>query len=115
MIKLTHWRYQIDQQNICWLELDVVGSSVNILRREVMTEWALIIDEIQKAEELSGLCFLSGKERGFVYGADIAEFDDLKTEEDVCELIELADKILSGIEALPCPTEFAFRSYFTVK
>ena len=104
MIKLTHWRYQIDQQNICWLELDVVGSSVNILRREVMTEWALIIDEIQKAEELSGLCFLSGKERGFVYGADIAEFDDLKTEEDVCELIELADKILSGIEALPCPT-----------
>ena len=46
--------------------------------------------------------FLSG-ERGFVYGADIAEFDDLKTEEDVCDLIG-ADKILSGIEALPCPT-----------
>lgn len=104
MTEFKHWRYHIDKQNICWLALDVVGSSVNILRREVMTEWALIMDKIGKAEGLSGLCLLSGKERGFVYGADIAEFDNLKTEADVRELIELADSILSGIEVLPYPT-----------
>ena len=104
MTTFTHWRFHIDQQNIGWLELDVAGSSVNILQREVMREWAEIMDNLIETKGLAGLCLLSGKERGFVYGADIAEFDDLKTEADVHELIELADTILSGIEALSCPT-----------
>ena len=104
MTTFTHWRFHIDQQNIGWLELDVAGSSVNVLQREVMREWAQIMDNLIENKGLAGLCFLSGKKRGFVYGADIAEFDDLKTKADVYESIELADTILSGIEALDCPT-----------
>ena len=104
MTTFTHWRFHIDQQNIGWLELDVAGSSVNVLQREVMREWAEIMDNLIETKGLSGLCLLSGKKRGFVYGADIAEFDDLKTKADVYESIELADTILSGIEALDCPT-----------
>ena len=104
MTTFTHWRFHIDQQNIGWLELDVAGSSVNILQREVMREWAEIMDNLIETKGLAGFCLLSGKKRGFVYGADIAEFDDLKTKTDVYESIELADTILSGIEALDCPT-----------
>lgn len=104
MAELTHWQYRVDDQNIGWLELDVANSSVNILRREVMAEWAEVMQHISQNEMLAGLCFLSGKERGFVYGADIPEFDELKTEADVHQLIELADTILSAIEALACPT-----------
>ena len=104
MTTFTHWRFHIDQQNIGWLELDVAGSSVNILQREVMREWAEVMDNLIETKGLAGLCLLSGKKRGFVYGADIAEFDDLKTKADVYESIELADTILSGIEALDCPT-----------
>ena len=51
---------------------------------------------------LAGLCFHSGKERGFVYGADIPEFDDLTSAEDVFELIEQADAILGAV-VKPCP------------
>ena len=48
---------------------------------------------------------MSGKSGGFVYGADIAEFDTpLKTEEDVVNLITLADQVLSAIERLDIPT-----------
>ena len=104
MTNFTHWTYHVDEQNIGWLELDVAGSSVNILRREVMAEWAEVMQHIGQDPNLAGLCFLSGKERGFVYGADIPEFNDLTSVADVCELIELADTILSAVEALPCPT-----------
>ncbi|MEC7208903.1 MAG: enoyl-CoA hydratase-related protein [Pseudomonadota bacterium] len=104
MTNFTHWTYHVDEQNIGWLELDVAGSSVNILRREVMAEWAELMTHISQDGMLAGLCLLSGKERGFVYGADIAEFGDLKSDADVHELIELADRILSAVEALPCPT-----------
>ena len=59
MTTFTHWRFHIDQQNICWLELDVAGSSVNILQREVMREWAEIMDNLIETKGLAGLCFLS--------------------------------------------------------
>ena len=104
MKKFTHWTFHIDEQNIGWLELDVANSSVNILRREVLSEWGEVMAHISQQETLAGLCFLSGKDRGFVYGADIQEFSDLKSEADVYELIELADAGLSAVEALPFPT-----------
>ena len=46
MKTFTHWRFYIDQQNIGWLELDVAGTSVNVLQREVMREWAEIMDKL---------------------------------------------------------------------
>ena len=46
MTTFTHWRFHIDQQNIGWLELDVAGTSVNVLQREVMREWAEIMDKL---------------------------------------------------------------------
>ena len=55
------------------------------------------MDNLIETKGLAGLCLLSGKKRGFVYGADIAEFDDLKTKQ-MYESIELADTILSGLK-----------------
>ena len=104
MTDFKHWTYHVDEHNVGWLELDVADSSVNILRREVMAEWAEVMKLISQDTSLAGLCFLSGKERGFVYGADIPEFSELNSEADVYELIEQADIILSAVEALPCPT-----------
>ena len=100
----NHWRYSKDGDQIGWLEIDVKDSSVNILRIEVMREWAGLLKEISADTNLKALCFVSGKQGGFVYGADVAEFDTLKTEEDVRNLITLADQILSAIEGLEIPT-----------
>ncbi len=100
----NHWRYSKDGDQIGWLEIDVKDSSVNILRIEVMREWAELLKEISADTDLKALCFVSGKPGGFVYGADVAEFDTLKTEEDVRNLITLADQILSAIEGLEIPT-----------
>ena len=100
----NHWRYSKDSDQIGWLEIDVKDSSVNILRIEVMREWAALLKEISADADLKALCFMSGKPGGFVYGADIAEFETLKTAQDVDNLITLADQILSAIEGLEIPT-----------
>ena len=92
-----HWRYSKDNDKTAWLEIDVKDSSVNILRIEVMQEWAEIMKEIAADTDVAGLCMLSGKPGGFVYGADIAEFNTLANEADVHNLIALAASVLSAI------------------
>ena len=99
-----HWRYSKDNDKTAWLEIDVKDSSVNILRIEVMQEWAEIMKEIAADTDVAGLCMLSGKPGGFVYGADIAEFNTLANEADVHNLIALAASVLSAIEKLDIPT-----------
>lgn len=99
-----NWRYEVDGEHIGWLTIDVANSSVNILRRDVLDEWADIITVIEADKTLTGLCFMSGKLGGFIYGADIPEFENLKTEQDVIEFIAFADDMLSRIENLAIPT-----------
>ena len=57
----NHWRYSKDSDQIGWLEIDVKDSSVNILRIEVMREWAALLKEISADADLKSLCFMSGK------------------------------------------------------
>ena len=57
MTNFTHWTYHVDEQNIGWLELDVAGSSVNILRREVMAEWAEVMTHIAQGQDTGRFMF----------------------------------------------------------
>ena len=41
-----HWRYSKDATQTGLLEIDVKDSSVNVLRKQVMLEWADILKEI---------------------------------------------------------------------
>ena len=53
----NHWRYSKDGEQIGWLEIDVKDSSVNILRIEVMREWAELLKEISADTDLKGFMF----------------------------------------------------------
>ena len=75
---LSHWSINIDDDHIAWLQIQADGKSVNVLTHAVMNELATLIDELEAADHLAGLALLSGKPGGFVYGADIHEFETLK-------------------------------------
>ncbi len=100
----SHWRYHKDEDGTGWMVIDVDRSSVNILQRPVIEEMDEIVSHIEADATLTGLCFVSGKQGGFVYGADINEFFTLQTEAEVSNIMDLAHGILSRIEALPIPT-----------
>jgi len=101
---LSHWSINIDDDRIAWLQIQADGKSVNVLTHAVMDELATLIDELEAADHLAGLALLSGKPGGFVYGADIHEFETLKTAADVANHMELVHGLFNRIEALAVPS-----------
>jgi len=80
---LTHWSVEMDNDGIVWLTINVADKSVNVLTRAVIDELAVILDALEADSQITGLGLLSGKPGGFVYGADIHEFETLASAADV--------------------------------
>jgi 3-hydroxyacyl-CoA dehydrogenase / enoyl-CoA hydratase / 3-hydroxybutyryl-CoA epimerase len=98
-----NWKIEKDEDDICWLHLDVAKSSTNILRADVLDELDDIINE--QAQSLpAGIVFVSDKSNGFIAGADINEFTKITTAEQATEMLVRGHTIMNKIESLPCTT-----------
>ena len=96
--------FTLDSNGIATLCLDLEDSSVNILSSEVLRNLELKIQELKKSEDISLLQITSAKEGIFIAGADIAEIEELRDEEEAYEKVREGQKILSEISVLPFPT-----------
>ena len=101
---LRHWSATIDNNDLAWLHIQTEGKSVNVLTHGVMDELAIITDGLETINNLKGVALLSGKPGGFVYGADIHEFETLKTAKDVANHMELVHNLFNRIQNLDAPT-----------
>ncbi len=99
-----HWTYTLDESNILWLVLDRKNARANTLNTEVLEELSHFLNTLMGAQKPRGLVIQSGKKNGFIAGADIDPFKDLKTTEDALELICDAQAILVQLEALSFPS-----------
>ena len=104
MDNLKHFNISTDHENICWAEIDVNGKSVNVLTQEVMSDLTKVLDWVEKNTEIHGFGLTSGKPGGFIYGADIAEFELYKTKQDVRSHMEFVHGLFNRIENLHVPT-----------
>ena len=104
MDNLKHFNISTNHENICWAEIDVNGKSVNVLTQEVMSDLAKILDWLEKNTTITGFSLTSGKPGGFIYGADIAEFELYKTKQDVRSHMEFVHGLFNRIENLHIPT-----------
>ncbi|MDX2258308.1 MAG: 3-hydroxyacyl-CoA dehydrogenase NAD-binding domain-containing protein [Hyphomicrobiaceae bacterium] len=103
---LADWRLTRDVEGIGWAVFDRQGESANALGRRPLAELARIVaaaEEGARDGSLQGLVFLSGKERNFIVGADIREFEALATEAQVIEAVGSVNAVLDRLEALPVP------------
>jgi len=98
-----NWKIEIDNEDICWLHLDVAKSSTNILRSDVLDELDDIINDLAQSLP-AGIIFVSDKSNGFIAGADINEFTKITTEEQAREMLVRGHTIMNKIESLPCTT-----------
>jgi 3-hydroxyacyl-CoA dehydrogenase/enoyl-CoA hydratase/3-hydroxybutyryl-CoA epimerase len=111
---LKDWRFSVDQWGIAWAELDREGESQNSLGRRPLEELGEIVAEVEKGardKSIRGLVIMSGKERGFIVGADIREFADIKTESDVVERLRPVTALFDRIENLPVPVVCAIDGF----
>lgn len=103
---LKDWCFSIDLEGIAWAVFDREGESANALGRRPLEELAAIVARAEdgaRGDEIRGLVFISGKEKGFIVGADIREFEQLATEAQVLDAIRPVNGMLDRIEALPIP------------
>jgi 3-hydroxyacyl-CoA dehydrogenase/enoyl-CoA hydratase/3-hydroxybutyryl-CoA epimerase len=104
--QLQDWRFSIDQEGIAWAVFDRVGESANALGRRPLEELLAIVGHVEllaRDAKVAGLGLLSGKEKGFIVGADIREFDALDSENTVIEAIKPVTAMLDRIERMPAP------------
>src|SRR5690606_34690655 len=78
MPETRHWRFSLDFEGLGWLTIDTPDAPVNTLGREAILELETLVmrfEDLIAAGELRGVILLSGKESGFIAGADVKEFD----------------------------------------
>lgn len=97
-----HWTVEKDQQGIVWLTFDRAEATVNTLGKEVLAELEAIIDSLSPTAK--GMVIQSGKKTGFIAGADITEFKEIRSEKAALEFVARAKTTFNKIENLPITT-----------
>lgn len=88
--------------DIAFLGLDTVGKSVNVLSKEVLTEFQCYLEEIRNSS-FKALVLISRKKNIFIAGADIGEIQKIKDESECEALLKEGHKILNTVEDFPLP------------
>jgi 3-hydroxyacyl-CoA dehydrogenase/enoyl-CoA hydratase/3-hydroxybutyryl-CoA epimerase len=96
------WRVETDD-GIAWFSFDKAGASTNVLSSETLAEFDTHLKALEKSPP-RGLVIRSAKASGFIAGADVREFEQLKSAEQAFELVRAAQGIFNRLEALPCPS-----------
>ena len=79
-----------------------------------MEELGTIVERVEKGardKTIRGLVFMSGKEKGFIVGADVREFEQLPTEREVVDSVTLVNAYLDRIERMPIPVVCCIHGY----
>ena len=109
-VTLKHWKLERDTDGIAWLVFDKAGSSTNTLSRDVFDELHAVLAELA-ASPPKGLVIRSGKENGFIAGADIDQFTQLKTVDDAIALVKRGWDAFNELSATPYPTLALIRGF----
>ena len=109
-LRLKHWRHSTNDNGIVHLVIDVADANANTFSRAVMGELARLIERVY-IDPPKGLLFTSGKDSGFIAGADVSEFEKVAAEGREMETIRTGQKTFDQIAALPCPTLAAIHGF----
>lgn len=101
---MSAFNLEVDSKGIAILTFDLADRKVNVLTSSVMDELDRILDTLMARRDIKALVFRSGKESGFIVGADIAEIRDVTDPSKGEELSKKGQRIFSKMESLPFPT-----------
>jgi 3-hydroxyacyl-CoA dehydrogenase / enoyl-CoA hydratase / 3-hydroxybutyryl-CoA epimerase len=104
------WSVELDADRVAWLTLDTPGTSTNVLSAAVLRELSAQLADIA-AKTPAGVVIRSAKPNGFVAGADIKEFVQIRTPEQGYELVRAGQTVLQALEDLPCPSVAALHGF----
>lgn len=106
-----HWRLESAADGIRILVIDVEGSSSNVLSHEVLNELDACLRKVAADTSAKGLVIASGKASGFLFGADIEEFENITSAEEGTRLASQGQAIIGKVAELSIPTVAAIDGF----
>lgn len=103
MPETKNWSFHRDVENLGWLTINTPGAPVNTLSRAAIMELEQLVErfeELAQTGELVGVILLSGKDSGFIAGADVSEFDAMSDFSVLPEALRRTHALFARIEAL---------------
>ena len=88
---------------VAWVTFDLPGEKVNKLSRAVMERLREVLSELESRPDLRGAIFTSAKDGMFLAGADVSEFQGVRTAEEAEEAVRAGQAIMDRIEGLSFP------------
>lgn len=108
--QLQHWQLQFDHDQILFASLDRANETVNALSRAVLEEFEHLLDFVE-ARPPKGLVIMSAKKTGFIYGADVNDFEGFEEAANVSIEIRRVHAMFRRLEVLPFPTVAAIDGF----
>ncbi len=85
--------------------------ALNALSRATVAELAAAIEELNADDTVRTIILTGAGEKAFVAGADISEFNSLRSAEEAVEYARAGQAVLNRIERLPKPVIAAINGY----
>jgi 3-hydroxyacyl-CoA dehydrogenase/enoyl-CoA hydratase/3-hydroxybutyryl-CoA epimerase len=114
MPQMTNWRLAVDAEAIAWLTIDTPDAPVNTLGSTALVELEAALGRIEALAatgEIVGLVIQSGKESGYIAGADVSEFDALSDPAILGAALRRAHAAMDRIERLKVPAVAAIHGF----
>ena len=107
---LRHWTLTREPDGLSVLVFDKAGATTNTLSTEALAELNHVLDRLER-EKPRALLIRSGKEGGFIAGADIDEFGAIASEQGAVALVKRGWDTFERLAAVPYPTLALIRGY----
>lgn len=109
-LRFQNWKVESDDDGIVTLTLDRAGLAVNAINRAVLDELDSLIERLS-IDPPKGVLIRSGKQAGFVVGADLNEFEGFERAGTVLDQIRNGQRVFERLARLPCPTAVAIHGH----
>lgn len=109
-LRLRHWKTEVRHDGVLVLSFDREGESVNTFGQGVLIELDGLLERIA-LEPPKALILRSAKDKGFIAGADIREFQEFDRKGTIGDSIRRGQGIFQRIADLPFPTVAAIHGF----
>ncbi|MEO8536505.1 MAG: 3-hydroxyacyl-CoA dehydrogenase NAD-binding domain-containing protein [Betaproteobacteria bacterium] len=107
---MEHWNLTRDADGIGWLTLDRADATTNTLSKTVLEQLGVMLDRLD-ADPPRGLVIRSGKQNGFIAGADIDEFGDIDDADAARALVKRGWDLFERLSTVGYPTVALIRGF----
>jgi len=107
---MQHWTLTRDADGLAWLTFDKSGATANTLSAAVLAELNEALDLLER-EPPKGLVIRSGKSNGFIAGADVEEFGEVKDEAGAIAIVKRGWDTFERLAGVAYPTLALVRGF----